>query len=256
MKRRISGFLIACVGLLMVLAPAVSAQQIGSAVPGSITVVGEGTASMPAEQAQVVITIGTDGNAFYDPATGMPIEGAEYTAIDATPIVDAMVAYGVPVNDISVEETQFTGEWGSGMPPVPVMIIATSPDPTPEGLAGLLEAVREAAKAEDLFVNQFSVMYAIADCRPLRQQARTNAVANAALEAEDQAAALNSTVGEVVASRDVTPVSIMGYQPNSCSIGTPMMKPYDTMYMAAPFDPRVPAEVSITLAVEVSYALP
>ena len=221
MKRRISGFLIACVGLLMVLAPAVSAQQIGSAVPGSITVVGEGTASMPAEQAQVVITIGTDGNAFYDPATGMPIEGAEYTAIDATP-----------------------------------MIVATIPDPTTEGLAGLLEAVREAAKAEDLFVNQFSVMYAIADCRPLRQQARTNAVANAALEAEDQAAALNSTVGEVVASRDVTPVSIMGYQPNSCSIGTPMMKPYDTMYMAAPFDPRVPAEVSITLAVEVSYALP
>src|SRR5688572_13180728 len=60
MKRRISGFLIACVGLLMVLAPAVSAQQIGSAVPGSITVVGEGTARMPAEQAQVVITIGTD----------------------------------------------------------------------------------------------------------------------------------------------------------------------------------------------------
>lgn len=256
MTRRFSGFLLASISALLIFAPTGAAQTMGSSVPGAITVTGEGSASAPAEEAMVMITIGTDGSAFYDPATGMPIEVAEQQLINATPIVDAMVAFGMPVKDISVEESPFTGDWGSGMPPLPVMIMATIPNPTVEGLSGLLEAVRSAAKSEGVFVNQFSVMYTVADCRTLEQQARVNAVADAALQADDQAAALNTTVGEVVASRDVLPMNMVPYQPNGCSSAAPAAKPYSSMYMASPFDPRMPAEVTVNVAVEVSYALP
>lgn len=255
MKHTRPSLIIAILSLLLLLAPGISAQTMGSAIPGAITVSGEGSASAPAEEAMVVITLGTDGSMFYDPVTGMPKDDVDAMEIDATPIVDAMVAHGIPADAIEIADTPFTGEWGSGNMPMPVMILVTIPQPTVEELASLLEVVREAATAEGVFLNQFGVMYSVADCRPLRQEARANAVADARMEADDQAAVLDTTVGAVVASKDVMPISMGAFQPNSCSTGYPM-KPYDSMYMTAGFDPRLPAEVSVTVALEVSYQLP
>ncbi len=253
-KTRISGFLFAFLAIVMMVAPA-AAQQSGGTIAGAITVSGEASASAPAEEALVVISLGTDGSMFYDPMTGMPNPDATAAAVDSQPVVDAMVAYGIPADAIEISQTPFTGEWGPAPMPQPVLILATIQNPTVDGLAGLLSVVREAASAEGVFVNQFGVMYSVADCRPLRQEARANAVADARVEAEDQAAALNTTVGAVVASKDVMPMMMGAYQPNSCNT-TVTVKPYDAMYMTAGFDPRLPAEVTVTVAVEVSYALP
>lgn len=255
MKSRNPALILSLLSMFLLLSPGVSAQSLSQAAPFTITVTGEGTAAVPAEEALVIITLGTDGNAFYDPATGIPIEATATPELNATPVIDAMVAYGVPVNDIAIEETPFSGEWGSGTMPMPIMIVATIPQPTVENLTGLLAVVREAAASESLYINQFGVMYSIADCRPLRQQARANAVVNARMEADDQAAALDTTIGDVVSSRDSMSTSSGSYLTNSCSTFMPM-KPYTPLYMASPFDPRLPAEVSITLAVEVSFEIP
>lgn len=256
MKTRKPVLIVALLGLLLTLAPAISAAQTPVSAPvGTITVTGEGTASVPAEQALVVITLGVDGGKYYDPMTGMPNADATATAIDSLAVVDAMVAYGIPADAIEVSQTPFTGEWGPMPMPQPLLILVTVQNPTVDGLTGLLDVVRQAASADGVFVNQFGVMYMVADCRPLRQEARQSAVADARTEAEDQAAAMDTTVGDVVASRDVVPIMMGAYQPNSCN-STIGMKHSDAMYMGAGFDPRLPAEVSVTIAVEVSFDIP
>ncbi len=254
MKTRKPVFLIAIVSLLLMFAPAAAQTPVGT-VPGAITVSGEASAAAPAEEALVVITLGTDGSKYYDPMTGMPNADATATAIDSTPVVDAMVAFGIPADAIEISQTPFTGEWGPGPMPQPILILVTITNPTVDGLTELLGVVRQAASAEGVFVNQFGVMYSVADCRPLRQEARVNAVADARSEAEDQAAAMNVTVGDVVASKDVMPMMMGGYQPNSCNTVV-STKAYDAMYMTAGFDPRLPAEVTVSIAVEVSFDIP
>lgn len=248
--------LVALLSLLLTLVPAITAAQTPvPSVGGTITVTGEGTASVPAEQALVVITLGTDGSTMYDPVTGMPNPEATPTVINHTAVIDAMVAHGIPADAIQVSQTPFTGDWGPQPMPQPVLLLVTIPNPTVEGLTDLLTVVREAASAEGIFVNQFGVMYSVADCRSVRQQARVNAVADARMEAEDQAAALNTTLGDAVGSKDTVPMMVGAYQPNSCNTGF-TMKPYDAMYMTAGFDPRLPAEVTVAVAVEVTFQVP
>lgn len=256
MARRTSGILFALLSLLLVASPAVGAQT-SALVPGAITVAGEGMASAPAETATVVITLGADSNVYYEP---MPAD-TEITAV-ATPavideswVIQAMVAFGIPAENIMVAETTFQGEWGSGMPPQPVTLLVTVNQPTVDGLSDLLEVVRASANESALFVNSFGVMYNVADCRPLRQQARVNAVANAREQADDQAAALGTTAGPVVASRDTMPTSMGFFQMNSCNTA-PMAVPYSVKYSVASFDPTLPAEVTVSVAVEVSFQLP
>lgn len=242
--------------IVLALLPTLSlAQTPVTTIPGTITVSGMGTASVPAEEASVIITLGTDGSGFYDPKTGMPVPDATAVALDSTGVVDAIVAFGVPADAITVSNPPFMGEWGPGTTPPTVMIAITIPNPTVEGLADLLDVVRQAASADGVYVNQFGVLYSVADCRVVRQQARADAVANARMEAEDQAAALNTTVGDVVASKDTVPMIMGSYQPNSCT-GYPEITPYDAMYMSPGFDPRLPAEVKVTLSVEVTFSMP
>jgi len=224
-------------------------------IPQTITVVGEGSATAPAEEAHIIIVIGGDSNVYVDPAAIGPDTAPTPTAIDATGIVDAIVASGIPAEDVGMLDPQFQGEWGPGMPPTPVTISVTLTKPTVSAVNDLLTLVRSAAAENSLWVNQFSVMYSVADCRPLHQQARVAAVANAREKAEDQATALETTAEIIVASRDTMPVS-MGYvQLNTCT-STSMAMPLSMKYVAAPFDPAQPAEVTVTVAVEVSFELP
>lgn len=241
--------LIALFSMLLMFAPAASAQT-SAIVPGAITVVGEGQASAPAESADIAITIGADSNVYVEPMDIESTNSIVPDGVDVSSIVDALIAYGVPVNDITVLDPIFGGEWGSGMTAQPVTILVTTMNPTVEGLSELLDVVRDAAHAEGLFVNQFGVMYGIADCRPLRQQARANAVAHARSEAEDQAAALDSSLGNVVASRDTFPMMMAFSTSNNCNTTG------DVKMSAHQFDPALPAEVTVSIAVEVSFEIP
>lgn len=260
MFRRKPTLLLSLFSLLLILAPTVSAQ-ISPVVPGTITVLGEGSASAPAEEANILITIGADSYIYYDDMMMLETQPTEGTpapvagAVDVAAIVDAIVAHGVPVNDVNIIETAFMGEWGSGMDLTPTSIHVKIMQPTVEEISELLEVVRTAAHDEGLFVNQFGVMYAVEDCRAIRQEARADAVANARAEAEDQAAALNTGLGGVVASRDTYPMNTGYYQSNSCMLTADAI-PYSMIYMAGQFDPSIPAEVTVFVAVEVSFEIP
>ena len=248
------GKFIVIFALLLMLAPGASAQ-INSLVPGTITVVGEGFASAPAETADVAISIGPDSNMYVDPMAIEPDVSSVPELVDASGVVDAIIAHGVPVNDVTVIEPPFFGEWGAGMTAQPVTILVHIIDPTVEDLSELLDVVRAAAFADGLYVNQFGVAYGVSDCRALRQQARADAVANARSEAEDQAAAMDTTLGDAVASRDTYPMN-PGYFPTNSCINMPEAKGHSIAYMAGQFDPSLPAVVVVMVSMEVSFDIP
>lgn len=241
-------------GLAFSLVFTVHAQD-SSITPGAITVFGEGSASVPAETAEVVITIGPDSGYYEEPTLIEPAVTSVPGSVDVSAIVDAIVEHGIPVEDISVVDPVFMGEWGAGMMEQPTTILVTVMNPTVEGLQDLLDLARTSAHSHSLYVNHFGVVYGVDDCRALRQQARVNAVDHARSEAEDQAAALNVTLGDVSASRDTFSMNPVYTPFNHCTV-MPAMQPLPLTYMAAQFDPGLPAEVVVNVAVEVSFDLP
>lgn len=257
MTRNRTGMLASILMALLLLAPTASAQT-PPLTPGTITVLGEGTASAPAEEASVVITIGADSNIYYeDPMTmqDSPSQPTATTAVNVDNVVDAIVNFGISVNDVTLIEAPFMGEWGSGMGEEPATILVTVMQPTVEQLSELLEVVRSAAHDDGLFVNQYGVLYSVADCRSLRQEARAEAFDNARAEAEDQAAVMNTTLGDAVASRDTYPINVSYFQTNSCNTST-TAAPQSMMYTVAQFDPSMPAEVTVWVAIDVSFDIP
>lgn len=251
--------LLGVMSLFFLLAPAVGAQTT-TVLPGTLTVTGEGMATAPADSASIIIVIGADSNIYIDPMTA-DIDGditpmpTNLTAIDPTVVIDAIVASGVPAENVEAMEPVFQGEWGSGMPAQPATIVVTIEQPTVEQLSALLDLTRTTAANEGLFVNQFSVLYSVSDCRALNQAARVNAVVQARMHAEDQAAAMDTTLGDVVASRDTIPTSMGFYEQNGCNAMSDSTS-YAVKMGAPQFDPSRPAEVTVYVAVELSFEIP
>lgn len=246
---------VSLIGCMLLLATPTLAQSTDTN-SGTITVTASGTASVPAESALIVITLGTDTSI-------MPIADASVSAvtpvvtmetIDPAPVVDALISQGVPADAIEVVTQPFSGEWGGMVGPLPVSLIVTLDQPDVDFISELLKVTQDAAHAEGWLVNTFGVLYQMNDCRSLNQQARVDAMANAQISAEDQAAAMNTTLGSAVGSRDNTNFG-MGYPTTSCG-ATPETTGIARIYMANSFDPSAPAEVSVTVWIDVTYSLP
>lgn len=255
MKTRIARAvsLLACMLLLATPTLAQSTDSPG----GTITVTASGTASAPAESAMIVITLGTDMSIMpmvdtMDTIAMTPIASME--TIDPTPVVDALVAQGVPADAIEVVLQPFTGEWGGMTGPLPISLIVTLANPEVDFITELLQATQDAAHANGWLVNSFGVLYQMSDCSGLSREARVNAMADAQTSAEDQAAAMNLTLGSAIGSRD-NPNLGMGYLTPNCD-GTPASMGMSRIYLASSFDPSAPAEVSVTVWIDVTYALP
>lgn len=249
-------------GFLITTAPAASAQ-VPPAPAAGITVTGYGTAAAPAETAVVVLTVGSDTYMYAEGGMApMPAEPTTpiVTADDiARPIIDALVAAGLPASSIEVISDPYAGGYGPYGAPLNVMIRFELENPTIDSITALLDPAIQAATSAHLAVTMTTVTYGIADCAPLNQQARGNAFNDARETAKLQAAALDMALGEVTASRD-TPYMLYGgpyWGPapiNSCTPGVPDL---DTLgiYAGAPFDPSNPAEVEVQIVTELTFEI-
>ncbi|MCO5219303.1 MAG: SIMPL domain-containing protein [Thermomicrobiales bacterium] len=258
MKTRFTGTIGLMAAMLLLATPMVSAQT-AEPTNGTITVSATGVVTAPAESAMIVITLGADTSMMPMPVEDS-IETIDATAIpsmddviDPTPVVETLVAAGVPIENIEVVEQPFSGEWGGMWGPMPVSLIVTIDQPDVAHLSDLLRLTRETAHANGWFVNQFGVLYQVSDCRPLLQEARVNAMTNATNSAEDQAAAMNLTLGSPVGSRDNSLYGVMGMPMPSCS-DEPTMYQTSRVYMASMFDPTLPAEVTVSVTIDVTFA--
>jgi uncharacterized protein YggE len=100
----------------------------------------------------------------------------------------------------------------------------------------------------------------VADCATLEREARIAAIANGREQAASHAELLEVSLGDVIASRD-DPYSALiygtsgGYAPvNSCT-SQASGPSISSLYSATPFDPGVPAEVTVVVNVELTFEI-
>lgn len=245
------------VAVFALLAPAVSAQVLNPALPG-ITVQGTGRATAPAETATVVLILvnqqvymPVDGAMMPDPASTPAVSPEEMAA----PVIAALVAAGVPAEDIEMLVNPFSTEWGPYGGPVTVNLRFTVENPAPDQLAAILDPALVAATDAGLFVNMTGVLYAVMDCAALEREAMVNAIADGRANAGAQAELLGVDLGDLTASRtDPYAAMMFGGYPvtNACAPG--MNAPgVSSVWSVPPFDPTMPAEVTVQANVELTF---
>ena len=245
-------------GSLLFASPLAAAQNLPQPVAG-ISVMGSGRASAPAETATIVLMLGA-GYSYEEPqlmepetSSTPPMTAEEMIA----PVLKALVDAGVPEADIEILANPYAGGYGPDGSPMAVSLRFELQDPTVDGISALLDPAVVAARDAGLFINMAGVIYGVADCAALQREARTAAIADARDKATMQAELLEVTAGEVIASRDDLSTSMMygGYTPiNTCTLPS-SDSPMASLYSAAPFDPGLPAEVTVVINVEITFGI-
>jgi hypothetical protein len=233
------------------LSSAPGAQIVPGAQPG-IAVVGNGEASAPAESATMqVIVRAVDMGAPPPTSEGAPSGPALPPTVgeeQVQPVIDAIVATGVPVASIEVViSPTFGGFFGPGTAQI---VIAYGADEL--GLmAGAAEAALAAAQAAGLGVDTVTAAYEVADCEPLLADARRAAAEAGREQAEGLAEILGLTIGDVILASE-SPA--YGGAPGSGCVPETFADAGKGNYLP-PFDPNAPAEVEIYSVLNLAYAI-
>jgi uncharacterized protein YggE len=244
---------------LFLVTPLASAQVASTSIPG-VSVTGQGRASAPAETATIAIML-SSGDYYKDPAmmeeaasSPTPPASAEETA---QPVVDALVAAGIPAADISIitdPSSLYASPYGA---PLMVTVRFTIAAPTSARIMELLDAATTAATDAGLYVNMTSALYGVADCATLERSAREDAIADARDQAATQAELLDVSLGGVIASRDDV-YGAMAYsgvaQVNGCTLDI-VDGSMASVYNAPAFDPSVEPEVAVTINIELTFEI-
>ena len=229
-------------------------------VPGDqpgIVVTAVGEASAPAESATMqAIVRDIDGfsggkpSSEGEPAPPPPAPGLPpaLTEEQVQPIVDAVVAAGVPAESVEVfVNPQFGGPLGAGGAEVRVEL-----DQTQLELAGdVATAMTEATTQAGLIIENLGAAYAVADCEPLVREAQRAAADDARARAERMAEVLGLQLGEIILASEGSE-----YGPGGVGCAT---SPFAELsgkgsYLPA-FDPTGEAEVEVYATLNLAYGI-
>jgi uncharacterized protein YggE len=244
----------------------------GAAGVPSLSVVGLGRATAPAERASIQLMFNVDPNQYYNgPPSPAEREGTPSAANKAEeaarPIVAAITAAGVPADAITVVTSgAFRSEFfGPGGPDtVSFRIDLALPNPQLEDVSAVIDSAQMAAQEMNLLLSPVGVAYGVEDCAPLKAAAWEAAVADAEARAAVQAERLGVRLGSVVAASESSPSdaralleaeSVSG----SCVAGVPAEGsvyglPLGNVTLPS-FDPAGGADVVAIASVTVSYAI-
>lgn len=243
-------------GLLLMGAPLVSAQDAPVAGP-SITVVGYGEASVPAETARIQLTV--SGNTYGPPPVPRPgaTPGAEERE-SVAPVVAALVDAGIEEDQIEVLVGPSIGDWYAYSGPAIAVLRFSLDSPDLARITEIVDAASVGAADEGLLIGPVGALYEVADCSPLERDAREAAITQARANVDVQAELLGVTTGNVVGSRDI-PVDFSlgsiqygGVPPDQgCS---PLVDAGPSLRLA-PIDPTIEPMVTVRMQVEVSFEI-
>ena len=232
-----------------------------------IIVQGQGRATQAADKAllQIVVSAGFPTPRPLPPVPGepgtpiplpekpqpvpVPVEPPSLTEADLAPIVDAMVARGVPRSDIQVfcEATPFfKGPFGPGA----CQMQAVLKSPNSDFIRQLLGDVARATKTHGLMIQNVSALYSVESCGPLEQKALDAAAKDAQGKAKQLAGALSVSLGPLRLAQSFGVFSPFG--PGPCS-PEGFERPFGPF--GPPFDPSQPAEVMVVASVMVGYEI-
>lgn len=217
----------------------------------SITVLGQGQVTAPADRARLEFSI-----SIRDPAEALdsdvpqmlnPPVRSSLSADVLQPIVEALVAAKVPKDAIAVRM--------SGVENAEVIVELNKP--TKPRVQEVVLAVSEAARNNGrLFLQSVGAEYSVNNCRPLENASRRAALNDAQTRLESLAAAVKVGLGEVL---HITEFPVAGLPSAFSNCGTKVGAPADPLRASSgstpPYDPAAPTEVQVRSQVSVTYAI-
>lgn len=249
--------LIFAVGLLS--SSAAVAQDV--TVPdSSVTVIGYGEASAPAESAIIQLSI-SEGN-YGGPPIAEP--GATPGARDreaVSGVVSALVDAGINETDIQVYVGSYIQNIGVSFGPPRAIVQFPLDAPDNARIAELVDAAAVAAADESLLIGQVGAQFEVEDCASLFSQAREAAIADARERADVQAELLGVTIGDVTGSVDLPSSGEQQYIYYGPFGGGSYCLPGasggedPSLYAIPPYDPSQEPEVSAYAQVQLSFAI-
>jgi uncharacterized protein YggE len=242
----------------------------GAGVP-SLSVVGLGRATAPAERATIQLMYAVGPNDYFNTPVspsdreGTPDMSSEAEAA-AQPIVTALVAAGAPSDGVSIVVSPgfVTNIYAPISDAIAFRVDVDLREPTQEAVAAIIDAAQMAGMEMHLRLSPIGVAYGVLDCAPLHAAAWEAAVADAEVRAANQAERLGVRIGGVVAASETSTEDARARldvetRHGSCMTEAPAsLDPYNPIngaVSAPPFDPTRPAEVVAVSSVTVSYAI-
>jgi uncharacterized protein YggE len=227
-----------------------------------ITVLGQGTASAPAERSTFQISY--SGEMYGPPLAPEPgaTPGAEEREA-LQPVVDALIAAGVDETEITVVVSPFlTNPFSGPFGPISGYVEFSIDDPSAESIEQIMNAAVSGGAESGILTSSIDVTHHIDDCTELRREAGAGAYENARQLAGQQAEIMGVTLGDVTASRDAyfyAPGIISGpltgnVDSDSCTYSPATMASYTT-YGPRPASLGAEPEVTVIVATEVTFAI-
>lgn len=247
--------------IALVLSVLFAASAVAQGQSTGIQATGIGTASAPAQTANLQILLGSSASFGMDPiefAPGTPGPGLPPIGMgplsreQLEPVVEAIAETGVGEDAIVVDLPASNSMFGPGGPET-AEIRVTIDQPQAESLIDLVSALTAVAQRTGLTVLYIGARYEAADCAALIQQARDAAIADANLRAEGLAQGLGVTLGELTQASESPYFGPTGM--DSCApAGTAGdFGPYGPG-TDPPFDPDA-TEATVTVQVTLTYAI-
>ncbi len=193
--------LLVSVSVLLMGASLVSAQD-APAPSSTISMLGYGEASAPAESATIQLTV--SGDPYGPPPVPRPgaTPGAEEREA-IQPIIAALVDAGLNEEELEILVGPFLGETFSAYGPALAVLRFSLETPDLARISELVDAATSGAADEGLLIGAIGGLYKVADFEALEREARDSAIAHARANADVQAELLGVEIGEVSGSQDI-----------------------------------------------------
>jgi hypothetical protein len=230
---------------------------VSSRDPG-LMVVGQGIARRAADSARIELQFyrtdpyydyygWEEGDEYVPPPAAPPLSEADFR-----PVVNAIIATGVPANAIDVDLTGGSaGYFGSTNV---AAVIVTLRNPTQTQVRNLVTAANEAVTGSDIYSQGTYVNYQIDNCAPLLRDVYMSAIEDAQSRAQAMAAALEVQINPVPSVAE-SPFNLFyppcgRDQPNASSMWGGYNPAVGTFY-----DPNMPAEVQVQRDIFVTFPI-
>jgi uncharacterized protein YggE len=231
-----------------------SELQLAQAAPLSartLTVTGNGNASAPADQAALVFSYSS--NYFPTPTDAstpdaVPTPPPALQASDLKMVTDALTGAGVSANDITIVPEPYSNQ--------SLRMTVRVNNPSSERISRLVDAANAAATKDNKFMGGVSgAIFVARDCKSAEAKARELAMADARAQAQSLASTANVAIGDLISVTGTPNYSFAGPFPSStCPTSLDEALRYST-YMATPYDPSLPVEVSFGSSVSLTYEM-
>ena len=234
-----------------------AAATMQTAEPGTLTVTGFGSASVPAEAVTIQILV-SPADYFGGPPTELAGTPSADGGDTASPVVEALRGVDVPDDAVQVVTSPaLASSFGPGTPGTARLDI-TLDGADLARVNEVIDAAGTGANEAGLVIIGVGVDYSVADCSALTHQAREAAIADAQAQADVQAELLGLTRGEIVSSEDALSEAGLLYGGSQALDGCPGEIGGFAVSQGltlSQFDPTAPAEVEVFAAVNLTFAI-